>query len=186
MPDLQVTRCIALLRAVNVAGRNMVAMADLRQLLERAGLSDPKSLLQSGNLVFGDSKRRSGAALERLLETEAAKRLDLHTEFFVRTADEWQGVIARNPFPGEAESDPGHLLVMTFKEKLDPSRVKALQAAIVGRERIRADGREAYVVYPDGVGRSKLTTALIDKSLGARGTGRNWNTVLKLAAACTD
>jgi uncharacterized protein (DUF1697 family) len=60
--------------------------------------------------------------------------------------------------------------------------VTALQKAIVGREIVRAQGRSAYIVYPDGIGRSKLTAAMIEKKLGTRGTGRNWNTVLKLAA----
>ena len=53
-------------------------------------------------------------------------------------------------------------------------------AAIVGAEIVRAEGRHLYAVYPDGVGRSRLTTQLIEKHLGTRGTGRNWNTVLKL------
>jgi len=60
--------------------------------------------------------------------------------------------------------------------------VAALQAAIKGREVVRAKGRHAYIVYPDGIGRSRLTNVMIEKKLGTRGTGRNWNTVLKLAA----
>jgi len=67
--------------------------------------------------------------------------------------------------------------------KTSPSRdaVTALQNAIKGREVVKAEGRQAYLVYPDGVGRSRLTTALIEQKLGTRGTARNWNTVLKLA-----
>jgi uncharacterized protein (DUF1697 family) len=64
------------------------------------------------------------------------------------------------------------------------AEIADLRAAIVGHERIEAIGRDLFIVYPDGVGRSKLTTALIERKLGARrGTGRNWNTVLKIAAA---
>jgi uncharacterized protein (DUF1697 family) len=58
--------------------------------------------------------------------------------------------------------------------------VSALQGAIKGREQVRVKGRQAYITYPDGIGRSKLTMAVIEKALGTRGTGRNWNTVLKL------
>jgi uncharacterized protein (DUF1697 family) len=176
-----VTVQIALLRAINVGGRKQVAMADLRDLLTQLGFGDARSLLQSGNLVFrGDT--RSGAALERKLETEAAKRLGLETDFFVRSAAEWQKIVARNPFPEEAERDPGHLLVTVLKGAPTAREVKALQDAIPGREIVRADGRVAYVVYPDGIGRSRLTTALLERKLGTRSTGRNWNTVLKLAA----
>jgi uncharacterized protein (DUF1697 family) len=58
--------------------------------------------------------------------------------------------------------------------------VTALQKAIAGRERVLASGRCLYIVYPDGIGRSKLTPALMEKHIRTRGTARNWNTVLKL------
>jgi uncharacterized protein (DUF1697 family) len=173
------TTHIAVVRGINVGGHKQVAMAHLRDLLTQLGFADPRSLLQSGNLVFRGSKRTS-AQLERLLEAEAEKRLGLETHFFVRTAEEWKQVVARNPFTAEAKRDPGHLLVMFLKQAPEVKNVEALQAAIVGREIVRADGAQLYVVYPDGVGRSRLTHSLIEKKLGTRGTGRNWNTVLKL------
>jgi len=176
-----VAEYIALLRAVNVGGHKMVAMADLRAMLEAVGFTDVRSLLQSGNLVF-QGRAQASASLERKLEQEAQRRLDLATDFHVRTAAEWQTIIRRNPFPDAARRDPGHLLMMCFKEAPAANHVKALQAAIKGREVVRAVGRQAYVIYPDGVGTSRLTTAQIDKTLGLRGTARNWNTVLKLGA----
>jgi uncharacterized protein (DUF1697 family) len=169
---------IALLRAVNVGGRGAVAMAALRSFATELGLEDARTLLQSGNLVF-----RSGAkpdALERLLEAEAMRRLDLRTEFFVRTAKEWAAIVEANPFPDEAQRDPGHLVLMVLKNAPAADAVKALQAAIKGPEIVRTEGRQAYITYPDGIGRSKLTHTIIEKKLGTRGTGRNWNTVMKL------
>ena len=59
--------------------------------------------------------------------------------------------------------------------------LEALRAAIKGPEQVAIVGRNAYLVYPDGIGRSKLTITVIEKKLGVRGTARNWNTVLKLA-----
>jgi uncharacterized protein (DUF1697 family) len=156
-------------------------MADLRDLLTRLGFRDVRSLLQTGNLVF----QRDGSAgerLERLLEVEAKKRLRLETDFFVRSGQEWRTLIKRNPFPREAQSDPAHLVVMFLKDAIDTKRVKALQAAITGSEVVRAVGKQLYAVYPDGIGRSRLTNAFIEKKLDRRGTGRNWNTVLKLGA----
>lgn len=171
---------VVLLRAVNVAARNLVAMADLRAMAEGLGFAQPRTLLQSGNMVF-DSKP-TGAALERLLEATAKKQLGLETDFFVRTTSEWRALIAANPFPAEARSDPGHLVVLCLKAAPARQALNDLRQAIKGREQIELVDRQAYVVYPDGIGRSKLTTALIEKHLGTRGTGRNWNTVLKLAA----
>lgn len=172
---------VALLRAVNLAGYNKVGMADLKALVAGLGFADAQTLLQSGNIVFSGG-RRTTAALEQMLERAAATQLGLETDFFVRTGKEWHAVIDANPFPREAKDDPSHLLAVILKDEVSAATVTELQKAIVGREVVRAKGRCAYVVYPDGIGRSKLTTAMIEKKLGTRGTARNWNTVLKLAA----
>lgn len=174
------TTHIALLRAINLPGFNKVGMADLRGMLVALGMEDPKTLLQSGNVVFR-SGTSSSTKLEALLESAAAKRLKVATDFFVRSDKEWHAIIAANPFPKEAKSDPGRLIVMCLKNATDRAAVDALQKAIKGREVVRANGREAYITYPDGQGRSKLTIAMIERYLGTRGTARNWNTVLKLA-----
>jgi len=157
----------------------MVAMSDLRDMIAKLGFQEPRSILQSGNLLFRTGARTPGQ-LERELEAEAAKRLGLETEFFVRSSDEWEAIVAHNPFRKEAESAPGYLVLMCMKSAPKPKDVKALEDSNPGRERIRALGTHAYIVYPDGQGRSKLTNALIDKKLGTRCTARNWNTVLKL------
>jgi uncharacterized protein (DUF1697 family) len=170
---------IALLRAVNVGGIK-VSMADLRALLIDLGFEDVHTLLNSGNVVFR-SKSKTGANLEDLLETEFAKRRGRATEFFVRTAEEWKSIIARNPMIDEARRDPGHLLLVVLKREPGNQEVDALRAAIVGPEVVKADGKQAYIYYPAGVGQSKLTAKLLEKKLGSPGTGRNWNTVLKLA-----
>lgn len=171
---------VALLRGVNLAGRRMVPMAELRGLAAELGLAGAQTLLQSGNLVFG-SERRS-AYLERLLQAEAERRLGLRTELFVRTAREWAEAVAHNPFREAAEKDPSHLVVVFLKDAPGAKSVKALQAAITGPEVVRAWDRHAYITYPAGIGDSRLTAAVIDRALGTRGTARNWNTVLKLAA----
>jgi uncharacterized protein (DUF1697 family) len=134
----------------------------------------------AGNVVFRSGERDAGR-LESRLEGEAARKLSLSTSFFVRSATEWNAIVARNPFPKEAAATPAYLQVMALKTAPSPSQWTALRAAIRGRERVHGDGRGAYLVYPDGVGRSKLTIALIEKNLGTRGTMRNWNTVTKLA-----
>jgi uncharacterized protein (DUF1697 family) len=177
--------CVALLRAVNVAGHGAVSMSDLRRFATDLGFADVRTVVQSGNLVFG-TDRSVDAELERLLESEAAERLNLRTDFLVRSADDWAAIVEHNPFMDEAEDDPGRLVVMVLREAPNKAAVEALQAAVAGPEQVRATGRELYVTYPDGIGRSKLTGSLIETRLGTRGTARNWNTVLKLAElVCT-
>jgi uncharacterized protein (DUF1697 family) len=172
---------IALLRGINVGGHRPVAMPELRDLLTRLGFNDARSILQSGNLIFR-SDGQTGADLEQLLEAEAKTRLGLHTDFIIRSAKEWRMVVARNPFRKEAERDPSHLVAMFLKADPNASDVKAMQASIAGPEIIRREGRHLYIVYPSGIGKSRLTNAFIEKKVGIRGTARNWNTVLKLAA----
>ena len=172
---------IALLRAVNVAGHGTVAMATLRTFFAELGFDGARTLLQSGNVVFAGAGP-SNAALERRLEGEAEKRLGLRTTFFVRTAADWASLIAQNPFSEEAERDPGHLVVVCLKAAPKAAAVTALQAAIKGPEIVRAGSRHVYITYPAGIGKSRLTAVVLEKALGSPGTGRNWNTVLKLAA----
>jgi uncharacterized protein (DUF1697 family) len=177
------TTYIALLRGINVGGNVLVPMAALRELLTGMGLAEVRTLLQSGNVVF-QAPARGTAGLETAIEAEIEKHLGHRPAVLVRTAAEWREIIARNPFPKEAKTAPGYLIALCLKKAPTAAQVKALQAAIVGREVVRARGREAYIVYPDGVGRSKLTNTLIEKTLATRATARNWNTVLKLGALC--
>jgi uncharacterized protein (DUF1697 family) len=170
---------VALLRAVNVGGTSKAPSAALKAAAEGIGLQAVQPVLQTGNLVFlADAEPE---ALEKQLEQAFRDQLGLKTEVMVRDSAEWSAILAANPFPDEAESDPSHLLVMVMKREPFEDGVKALQAH-PGPERIEARGRELYIVYPEGIGRSKLNSAAAWKKLGCQGTGRNWNTMLKLAA----
>ena len=176
------THVIALMRAVNVGGTGKVPMAELTKVLTKLGYVGVKALLQSGNVVFACTEK-SDAKLERALEAAVLRAFGVTTDVYVRTAAEWDAIIANNPFPAEAQNDPGRFVVMTFKSAPIAAKINALRAAIVGRETIDAVGKQLYMIYPDGQGESKLTAALIAKHLGMNGTARNWNTVLKLQAA---
>jgi len=170
---------IALLRAVNVGGTAILPMADLRAAVEKAGFGQVRTLLQSGNLVF-DAGSLTPAASEKKLQAMCAKTFGLTNEIHVRTPKDFEAIIAANPFAKEAEADPGHVHVLFLREAPPAAAYAALAAAIKGPEIVRAGGRHAYMLYPDGMGRSKLTPAVIARHLGMPGTARNWNTVQKL------
>jgi uncharacterized protein (DUF1697 family) len=173
---------VALLRAVNVAGHGKVAMADLRAVAGDLGYGAVGTVLQTGNLVF-DGGRAAAARLEAELERAVAGRLGFTTDIMVRRGPDWLKLVADNPFPEIAGRDPGHLVVLVLKTAVDGGAVEALGKAVRGREVVAGGGDRLYVHYRDGIGRSKLTNAAIEKVLGTRTTGRNWNTVLKIAAA---
>jgi len=172
---------VALLRGVNVGGANRLPMADLRALAAREGLHKAQTLLQSGNLIF-EVAEASEAGLEQRLEAAIARQCGLTIDVVIRSAAAWRALVAANPFPAEARDDPGHLLVVSLKSDPIEHAEARLKAAIVGPEVARIVGREAFIYYPNGAGASRLMPAVIDRALGTRGTARNWNTVLKIAA----
>jgi len=174
------TTYIALFRGINMGGHKKVAMSDLRDLAVDLGFDDVQTLLQSGNLVF-KCPARAARSLEALLERETAKRLGIGTTVFVRTAADWKKIVAGNPFAEEAKRDPSHLAVMFLKDKPSAKNVEVLRSAIAGREYFHVRDRELYAAFPDGFAKTKFTLPLIDRKLETIGTGRNWNTVLKLA-----
>jgi len=176
-----VTTYIAFLRGINVGGRTKIPMAQLRRIFAEKKLGNPRTVLQSGNAVF-TSSAINAAALGVRLEAEIEKRFGLRPDVVLRTLRELDDAITNNPFPKEAKSDPGHLLFIFPKTRVSSGAATALKAAIKGRERAVGKGLTVYVYYPDGIGTSKLTPAVIEKALGVRATGRNWNTVLKVSA----
>ncbi|HZP67498.1 MAG TPA: DUF1697 domain-containing protein [Rudaea sp.] len=171
---------IALLRAVNVGGR-AVPMEALRTMLTDLGCRDVLTLLQSGNAVFNTTVKTRAATFEAKLEAEAERRFGFEIAFVLRGADEWRDIIGRNPFAGEAKRDPARLHLMALKAAPTGAAIAALRQAHTGPERFEVVGRDAFIVYPNGAGRSKLTNAFIERKLGVVGTARNWNTVVKLA-----
>jgi uncharacterized protein (DUF1697 family) len=170
---------VALFRAVNVGGRKATS-AELKGLADELGLEDARTLLQTGNLAFRSA--RSGSELEAEIERAFATRFGFASDVLVRNDRQWRAALAANPHAEMAERDPSHLLVMPLKSAPAPDAVATLQAAIRGRETLAAVGRELFIAYPDRIGDSKLTGAVIERRLGVRGTARNWNTATKLAA----
>ena len=166
----------ALLRGINVGGKNIISMADLRKWLEGEGFTNVATLLQSGNVVFDAESADVEEDVAKAIERESGFKI----EVCVRSHSELLQVVKETPFKSAAEEDPGHLLVIFLKTAPTRDREEALRSAIKGSEQVVLRGRELYAYYPDGIGRSKLTNAVIDKQLGTVGTGRNWNTVLKL------
>jgi uncharacterized protein (DUF1697 family) len=167
---------VALLRAVNVGGRNRIAMSALRDLLDRLGYEDARTHLQSGNAVFA-----SDASPERIAaEIEAGLgELGLEVKVLVRTRAELERVVAANPL-ADVASDPKRLLVAFLGSAPDPELVGELAPADFEPDQFAIVEREIYAWYPEGVGQTRLSNAFWVKWIGVVATGRNWSTVTKL------
>lgn len=175
---------VSLIRGINVGGNRKIAMERLRAVHVAAGLDAPRTLLQSGNVVFATG-REARSALEARIAAALADEMGVAVEVLVRTPSEIEAIIAANPLPAEARMDPSHFLVMFLKDRVDKAMAAKLGAlAASGDELARAGREEVYLYYPPpaGIGRSKLTGAVIEKALGTVGTARNWTTLNKIVA----
>jgi uncharacterized protein (DUF1697 family) len=172
-------RWIALLRGINVGGRNTVPMAALRQLCEGLGWKDVRSFIQSGNLVF--EAGGAAGALETSLEEALERKFGFRPAVVVRSAAAWSKLLKANPFGEEAEAEPGQVLIGLAKDPLPKAAASVIEAKAAAGERVREAGGALWFHYPNGVGRSKITPAAIDKAAGSPVTARNWRTALALA-----
>jgi uncharacterized protein (DUF1697 family) len=168
-------RHILLLRGINVGAHNRIAMAELKRLLEAAGMDDVRTYLQSGNVVL--SSDVPAAKLAMRCRRAIAEGAELDVGVLVRTRNELAAIVRRNPL-ADVAVDPKRYQVSFFERAPAAGAVKALAELASGGERLVAIGRELYAWHPSGVARSRLWAGLAARELGA--TARNWNTVTKL------
>lgn len=155
-------------------------MGDLRDALTVAGLDDPRTLLQSGNVVV--ESNADTAALVDIVETTIQSTFGFHSTVIARTADEFRETLANHPFTAEQLDDGRFAHVGFCRDEPDSVGFESLQEAHEGPEEMTLVGRELFVYYPEGSGRSKLTNAVNERQLGTPATSRNWNTVEKINA----
>ena len=167
---------IALLRGINIGPRRRVSMPELRALMEGLGHTDVETLVQSGNVVF--TARAKPATLEQKLEEEIEKQLGVDPKVVVRTRDELAAAIEANPF--DVPKEPKNLHVTFLSGEPGAAARATLEATDFDPDRLAFHGREIYVLYDDGMGRSELAKQLARAKLGVAATDRNWNTVTKL------
>ncbi len=180
---------VALLRGINVGGRNKVSMADLRAVVTSLGHGDVATYIQSGNVVF-TSQETDTTAIAAALERRLAEVLGVRSSVVVLSRAELSQVARDNPFPDE--TNPKCLHAVFRSAELTPDQVAAVAGAEQrarakgSRDEARAVGRVVYLRTPDGLGRSELAAQLARsptaEAADGGGTARNWATVTKLLA----
>src|ERR1700704_2945507 len=170
---------ICMLRGVNVGGHNMIKMDALKALCVPLKFKDAQTYVQSGNLIFR-TEEKDQAKIAKRFQDAIEKKFKFRPDVILRTATEIRDVIKKNPFAKRNGIEPNRLLV-TFLSG-DPgkeAREKAL-AIDTSPEEMHLIGREAYIYFPNGQGRSKFPWPAIERALGTSSTGRNWNSVTKM------
>jgi uncharacterized protein (DUF1697 family) len=171
------TRHVALLRGINLASRNRVDMAGLRELLGELGYTEVRTYLQSGNAVLTGPAAPDTVAKE--IEQQLQSRYSTSIRVLVRSREELADVVKHNPFAGK-ETDGRKLHVNFLSAEPDPERLADIDRKDFEPDRFALRGREIYLWLPNGMQGTKLPQALSDKRLGVVTTSRNWNTVTKL------
>jgi len=173
------TVMISMLRGVNVGGHNKIKMDALRALYEFLKLRDAQTYVQSGNVIFSTDERDISRLAKRI-EDGIERKFGFRPDEILRTAAEMRDVIARNPFAKRRGIEPGKLLVSFLASDPGEEARKKLRQMKFDPEELWVEGREVYIYFPNGMGRSKLPWAGLDKMLKTPATGRNWNSVTKM------
>ena len=174
---------VALLRGINVGGKNRLPMRALVEALSAAGFRRVQSYIQSGNLVFEAGADQEAALPARLSEL-IATRFGLEVPVVVFAAPALRALVSRNPYLSGELRDPSRLLVAFLAEQPSPEALARLDPARSPPDRFTAHGRAIFLECPEGFGRSKLTTAYFDSKLQTQSTIRNWKTTLRLLELC--
>lgn len=168
-------RYVALLRGVNVGGSGRMAMTDLRTCVEGAGFEDVATHIQTGNVLVR-TPMRAAEKVARALEEAVEADLGFRTAVMVRTAAQLTAALGERPFP---DADEKALHIAFLRETPSAAKARALVAPD-GPDELAVIGREVFLHYPDGMGRSKLTGASVERALGVPATARRRTVVEKL------
>jgi len=174
---------LALLRSVNVLGKNMIKMPELALAFEKAGFRNVRTYIQSGNLIF-ETAEMSGELLSVKIRELINKKFGLTIQAVVITPHELSDIVAHNPFEKRPGIDLTRQHVTFLDRDIDPEKAEKLCSYHYPPDEIIIGNRAVYVHCPDGYGRTKYHNNFIEKKLAANATSRNWNTCMKLLEMC--
>ena len=172
---------VSMLRGVNVVGRNKIKMEELRALYASLKFEDPRTFIQSGNVIFR-TKAKNSPALAKKIQDAIGRKFGFRPEVILRTTSELRSAITATPFASSRNLEPGKVLVTFLSGDPGPSAQATLRGLTGYPEDIHLKGRELYVYFPDGVGQATLPWSKVEKLTQTTGTARNWNSVTKLLA----
>lgn len=172
---------VSMLRGVNLAKHNRMKMDVLRAVYESLKLRDAQTFVQSGNVIFRTNERDL-AALAKWIQRAIERKFGFQPDVILRTASELRQVIAKNPFAKRRGIEPSKLLVTFLASDPGEEARAELRKIKTEPEELRIEGRELYIYFPNGMARPKLPWSKIERILKTSGTGRNWNSLSKIAA----
>jgi uncharacterized protein (DUF1697 family) len=170
-----------MLRGINVGGHNKINMGELRGLYESLSFEGPRTYVQSGNVIFR-SKEKISPELANKIQKAIERKFGCSPGVILRTLAEFKRAIASTPFPQSRGLEPGKILVTFLVADPGPEAHATLLKLKRYPEEIHLNGRELYIYFPNGAGKSKLPWSSIAEALKTQGTARNWKSVAKILA----
>lgn len=170
---------VALLRGINVGGKNKLPMSELKELFSSLGFEDVVTYVQSGNVVFR-SRARGTQRVAASIEEGIADTFGISVTVLLRTQAELEQIAGGNPFLSGEAADHSKLHVVFLDRRPKAAAVAQLDPDRSPPDEFSVRGSEVYLHLPRGAGRSKLTIDYFERRLGVRATARNWKTLTKL------
>ncbi len=170
------TSYVALFRGINVGGKNILPMRELRNILASLGCEDVLTYIQSGNAVF--SSAESANTLSGKVRDAVEAQFGFAPQVLLLSVEQFRAIVSANPYP-EAEATPKFLHVWFLIDKAGNADIDGMNELKADSERFTLAEQYLYLHAPEGIGRSRLA-ANIDRYLGVSTTARNWRTVMKL------
>jgi len=165
------------LRGINVGGKNIINMNDLKSALINKQFENVKSYINSGNIVLKHKGSRQEAA--QIIKELIQSQFKLSIEVIVKTEKELGMIIENEPF-SEKENDNSKKIVVMLSGKIDKEKALTIKDDERIEENFYSMNDLLYIYYHNGAGRSKFTLTYIEKKLNITATGRNWNTIIKM------
>lgn len=170
---------ISFIRGINVGGHKKIKMADLRALYLDLGFHNPRTVLQSGNVIF-DAAETDMAAIGARIEAGISRRFGFEAQVLLRTPDAFRAALADHAFSADQLERGSQAMIVFLSAVPDERALAALRENNPGREAISTSAEALYIFYTDGLARSKLDSKRIESSLGLVASARNWNTCQRL------
>jgi len=170
---------ISMFRGVNLGPHNRIKMDALRALYESLKLEDVRTYVQSGNVIFR-TKEKNLAGLAKKIENAFEEEFGFRSDVILRTTYELRQAIATNPFAKRRDAEPGKLLITFLAAEPDAEAHTVLLGFKAHPEELHLKGRELYIYFPNGAGKSKLPWSSVAKLLKTTGTARNLNSATKM------
>src|ERR1700722_15983387 len=174
---------VALLRGINVSGKNLLPMKELAQMFSKAGCTDVRTYIQSGNVIFDAPAGALG--IGEAITANIEKRYGYRVPVILRTSAQLLKTIREHPFL-KAGAEQKMLYMYFLADSPNAKAIGGLEPARSSPDAFHVRGQEIYLHLPNGMGRSKLTNGYFNSKLSTISTARNWATVLKLAAMMTE